>query len=233
MNSTGACSDAATVCPTSTDRCSTVPEMGARIVVCSKSTRATPTDARDCATCASADARSATAWSYFERAASSSAAPMTCCVGRGLARSSSIFAWRTVTSARTSAASADFSPASACARLALKRIGSICAMICPSLTWLLKSAPSFEMSPETCDPTCTVTTAFSAPVAVTVASTAPRSTFAVRKVTGASRSARLQAQTPPARRGRQDQDDRRRSALATVRHRPGAGTYQNPSKFPL
>ena len=113
----------------------------------------------------------------------------------GLARSSSTFASRRLTSACTSAASADLSAASACARLALKRVGSICAMICPSLTWLLKSAPSFAIAPETCEPTCTVTTALSAPVAVTVASTDPRSTRAVRKVTGVVMLARRQARS--------------------------------------
>jgi hypothetical protein len=39
------------------------------------------------------------------------------------------------------------------------------------------------MMPDTCDPTSTVTTALSWPVAVTVCSMVPRSTAATRKVT--------------------------------------------------
>ena len=65
----------------------------------------------------------------------------------------------------------------------MNRVGSIWAMICPSLTSLLKSAPSFWMMPETCEPTSTVTTALSWPVAVTVCSMVPRSTAATLKVT--------------------------------------------------
>src|SRR5580692_10408786 len=71
-------------------------------------------------------------------------------------------------------------------------------MTCPSLTELLKSAPSFEIVPDTSEPTCTVTTALIAPVAVTVASTEPRSMRAVRKVTGGTVFARRHAQAPPA-----------------------------------
>src|SRR5205823_3432910 len=51
---------------------------------------------------------------------------------------------------------------------------------------------------ETCDPTCTVTTAFSAPVAVTVDSTVPWSSRTVRNVAGAVDRDARQAQTPPA-----------------------------------
>src|SRR6185369_17141276 len=125
-------------------------------------------------------------------------APITPRPASSRARSSSTLDWRTFTCARTTAASEDFSDASACDRFALNRVGSIWAMTCPSLTWLLKSAPSFWMVPETCDPTCTVTTAFRAPVAVTVDSTVPLSRRTVRKVAGAVDREARHAQTPPA-----------------------------------
>ena len=48
------------------------------------------------------------------------------------------------------------------------------------MTWLLKSACSLAMIPETWLPTATVVTAERAPVAVTVCVTVPRSAFAVR-----------------------------------------------------
>ncbi len=53
------------------------------------------------------------------------------------------------------------------------------ATMSPVRTRELKSALSFEMVPETCEPTCTVRTALSVPVASTTSRISPRSTFAV------------------------------------------------------
>jgi hypothetical protein len=52
-------------------------------------------------------------------------------------------------------------------------------MSSPFVTCELKSAPSFEMRPLTCAPTCTVTSAESVPLAVTFAVMRRVSTFAV------------------------------------------------------
>ncbi len=49
------------------------------------------------------------------------------------------------------------------------------------------------MMPETCEPTCTVTTADSWPVAVTICSMVPRSTLATLKVRGSSLAERRMA----------------------------------------
>ena len=46
-------------------------------------------------------------------------------------------------------------------------------MSSPLATFVLKSANSVWMLPDTCDPTCTVTTAFGLPVAETVTSISP------------------------------------------------------------
>ena len=47
-------------------------------------------------------------------------------------------------------------------------------MTWPFLTIELKSAPSYEMLPDTWLPTCTVVTAWSVPVAPTVSTMSPR-----------------------------------------------------------
>ena len=59
--------------------------------------------------------------------------------------------------------------------------GSIRATSWLRLTWELKSANSSLICPETWEPTWTVTTALSVPVAETVAVSGPRSTLAARK----------------------------------------------------
>jgi hypothetical protein len=61
-----------------------------------------------------------------------------------------------------------------------KGVGSSSASGCPFRTCELKSTKSFAMIPETWLPTLTVVTAESVPVAVTVATTSPRSSFALR-----------------------------------------------------
>ena len=66
-----------------------------------------------------------------------------------------------------------------CASAALKRGRIDLRDELPFLTWVLKSALSFAIVPETCDPTCTVTTALSAPVAVTVSPEAARGPSAI------------------------------------------------------
>ena len=48
------------------------------------------------------------------------------------------------------------------------------------MTWELKSAESFQIVPETCDPTCTVVTALIVPVASTTCLISPRSVAAVK-----------------------------------------------------
>jgi hypothetical protein len=52
-------------------------------------------------------------------------------------------------------------------------------MTWPFLTTELKSAPRLRIVPETWEPTCTVVTAWRAPVAPTVSRMSPRSTVAV------------------------------------------------------
>ena len=68
----------------------------------------------------------------------------------------------------------------ACSVAATNIWGSILAMSWPFLTWLLKSACSSAIRPETWLPTCTVTKADRVPVAVILAVMAPLLTKAVR-----------------------------------------------------
>ena len=84
-----------------------------------------------------------------------------------LMRVSSIATCERVTSARR------------CSTCASNGVGSSSASNCPALTVLLKSACRRAMTPDTCEPICTVVTAESVPVAVTVIVTLPRSTFSV------------------------------------------------------
>ena len=62
--------------------------------------------------------------------------------------------------------------------LAWKTAGSIWATTWPAFTGELKSTNSFSMLPEIWLPTCTFTTGFSVPVAVTACVIAPRVTVA-------------------------------------------------------
>ena len=89
----------------------------------------------------------------------------------------------------------------------MKRVGSIWAMICPSLTWLLKSAPSFWMMPETCEPTCTVTTALQLAGGGDHLLDGAAIDLATLKVTGASLRRAAQGEVADAR---ADDDQRRR-----------------------
>ena len=57
--------------------------------------------------------------------------------------------------------------------------GSSRAITCPLRTFELKSACSDWIVPDTCEPTCTVVTAWSVPVASTVSTTSPREAVAV------------------------------------------------------
>jgi hypothetical protein len=59
-------------------------------------------------------------------------------------------------------------------------VGSSSASSCPLLTWLLKSAWRRAMMPDTWLPTCTVVTAETVPVALTVMVTLPRVAGSVR-----------------------------------------------------
>src|SRR5215831_15760672 len=59
--------------------------------------------------------------------------------------------------------------------------GSSLAITWPEVTLDLKSAPNHDTVPDTCEPTWTVVTACSVPVAETSSSTVPTSTFAVMK----------------------------------------------------
>ena len=77
--------------------------------------------------------------------------------------------------------------ASACSSAPLNNAGSISAITSPLCTRELKSALSFAMVPETCDPTWTVMTALIVPVASTTSLISPRSTFAVKCCAGVFR----------------------------------------------
>src|SRR5262249_48095079 len=70
-------------------------------------------------------------------------------------------------------------------------------MSCPFFTSELKSAWSAEMRPDTCAPTCTVTSADKVPVAVTRATIRPRWTFAVSN-SGGGLGPKTSARTPAA-----------------------------------
>ena len=74
--------------------------------------------------------------------------------------------------------------ASMSARAWLTRSSKLCGSM-RAITWsfftaVLKSAKISWIWPETCEPTCTVVTAFSVPLATTTAAIGPRSTLAMR-----------------------------------------------------
>src|ERR1051326_8855722 len=71
----------------------------------------------------------------------------------------------------------------ACCTAPSNRRGSISAITSPLCTCELKSALSLAIVPETCEPTCTFTTALTTPVASTASLISPRSTFEVRYCT--------------------------------------------------
>src|SRR5215469_5060464 len=70
------------------------------------------------------------------------------------------------------------------------------ATTCPFFTGVLKSAYSARMFPETCEPTCTVTTAFGVPVADTVDAISPHATGAVRYWASTGPRSAVQAPKP-------------------------------------
>ena len=228
-NSSGDCRLAATVWPASIERLITTPSTGARIAVRSRSTRACCSCASRCATtacalpvraCATSTwARalrsSSTAESITARALSSSAPEMklrstSCCLRARSRRASA-----RLTDTRETAALAALTPAwalstwaraastSACAwRTRYSKVsGSMRAISWPLRTSALKSANSSLICPETWEPTGTVTSALSVPVADTLAVIGPRVSWAVRHW-GAAASCwrRFHSQAPAASR---------------------------------
>ena len=208
MNSSGACNDAATVCPGSTDFLTTTPSTGARIAVRSRSILA-------CASCASRCCTTAAEFFAFACATPSCAftasSPASCALSVDSARSASEaaikffstsdflrstsrFASARLASAR--ATSARCTATLACcvpieARAASRSAwawrslysncsGSMRATSWPFLTALLKSTKISFNWPDTCEPTDTDTTGLSVPVAETVAASGPCSTLPVR-----------------------------------------------------
>src|SRR6185295_8622109 len=91
--------------------------------------------------------------------------------------------------------------ASTSARVWLTRSSKLCgsmrAMTWSFFTWVLKSAKISMICPETWEPTCTVVTAFSVPLATTTACSGPRSTAPMRYlVSPAALREAYQAQAP-------------------------------------
>ena len=228
VNSTGACRLAATVCPASMFFRITVPFTGARMMVRSRSTCACLSSASRCLTvacalaicdaltsiCASTAFSCSRVESCRVRALSSSAGEMkffsTSIFLRLRSRSASARFTLTRPTSALCAASAETATATALraastsARVWLTRNSKLCgsmrAMTWSFFTCVLKSAKISSTWPETWEPTWTVVTAASVPLATTTAWIGPRSSFATRYfVSPVALRAAYQAQPPPAR----------------------------------
>src|SRR3954469_7069142 len=186
-NSVGDCKLAATVCPMSTLREMTMPSMGLRILHSETLVSAPSRSAFACATRASAARRAAAVPARFAVAVSTSALATSPLVRSSFRRCSDRSASKNTTFAFSSSARAARRPATALACATSNRRGSISARSCPFRTGELKSTYSLEMVPEICDPTVTVTTAETSPVAATLSESAPLLTGSVLKEASTSR----------------------------------------------
>src|SRR5690349_12580950 len=106
VNSTGDCSEAATVCPGSTSRASTTPSIGDLMVVQDSEVSASFSEARDNVACDCEDATLASARSASACAASSSLLEMSPLSAISLARASAALDCANVALARRTEASA-------------------------------------------------------------------------------------------------------------------------------
>jgi hypothetical protein len=173
---------AATVWPTSTLRATTMPSIGAVMIVWPRLTCACSSCAFAWTICASADFTCASAWLAAVPAVSRSDAEMSCCALSSLARRSLACVSRTSTAARSASACSFATVALALFDLRLEERRVQHGNHLPRRTVVLKSADSDLMLPDTCVPTCTVLTGWMVPVASTVSTIDPRET---RAVTGA------------------------------------------------
>ena len=138
--SVGACMLAATVWPTSTARLTTMPSMGAKILVFSTFTSACVSDARACSTCAAADFTCAPALFSATSAFSSSVRATNCRADSSRVRASFISASSATTLERSSSAAARVRLARACSACVRRSDGSSVAIRSPRRTIELKSA---------------------------------------------------------------------------------------------
>jgi hypothetical protein len=160
-------------------RAITTPSMGEAMTVWAMSTCAWFRLAAAWLTAAWLAFTCAAAASLLARAVSRSLCGSSCSAASAFARS---YFWRvSSTSARERSrfARAEATLAWACSMRAWKSDGSRRARTWPFFTVELKSAVRLWMVPETWDPTWTVVTAWTAPVAPTTSITSPRSTAAV------------------------------------------------------
>ena len=176
MNSVGAFMLAATVWPTSTLREMTMPSIGASMTVCWRLTSFWFSDALDCVRLASDDLIEASADRTATWADSSSCGATSLRAARLSDRFSFTFASSSETFRRSRSACARMTLARACSIWVWSSDGSSSATTWPFFTIELKSAYRALMLPDTCDPTCTVFTAWSVPVAPTDSMTSPRAT---------------------------------------------------------
>ena len=175
---TGDENDAATVCPTSTSRLTTMPSIGARIVVRERLTSATRTPACAARTPALAAVSAAAACLAASCAASNSAWVIKSLDDSWVARCAFVVRSSSSTFRRCASAMAWRWLARASASAVSYVDGSICAMTSPALTVELKSACSAWTVPETWVPVSTASLGSRTPLVSTSRAIAPRVTEA-------------------------------------------------------
>ena len=188
-NSTGELKDAAIVCPISTLRLTTMPSIGARIVVRERLTSASATPAFAARVAATAALSSASTWRTANCAASSCACVINPCVSSSTARPAFVRRSSSSTRRRPDSASDRISSARASASRVSYGAGSICATICPVLTRSLKSALNDWIVPETCEPTFTAAFGSSTPLESTSREIGPRVTSVTETLSSGRRVA--------------------------------------------
>ena len=180
VKSVGVWNDAATVCPTSTARETTMPSMGLVMVAKARFVAAWSRSARACSTLAFVLESAAAICSRFATALSTSCCETSFCSTSSFVRRSTRVASLSCACAFSTSACALASPACARSRAARNRRGSRSASGWSFFTSELKSTYSFEIVPETWLPTLTVTIALTSPVAETTSVIGPRVTASVR-----------------------------------------------------
>src|SRR6266849_5995279 len=187
VNMVGVWNDAATVCPTSTARETTIPSIGLVIRANSRLAAAMSRSARACSTLALVPDRLAAICSRFATALSTSCCETSLCSRSSLVRFSTRTASLSWACAFSTSAWALARPACALSRVARKSRGSRSASGWPFFTCELKSTYSLETMPETWLPMLTVMMALTSPVAETTSLIGPRVTSSVRKLVDAPR----------------------------------------------
>ena len=180
VNRVGVWNEAATVCPTSTARETTMPSMGLSMRANARLVAAWSRSARACKTFARALDRLAAICSRLATALSTSCCETSLCSSSSLFRFSTRAASLSCAWAFSTSAWALARPACALSSAARNRRGSSSASGCPFFTCELKSTYSLQMVPETWLPMLTVTMALTSPVAETTSVIAPRVTGSAR-----------------------------------------------------